>query len=989
MPRTHARKARWAALRGDYAAAGDLYRLEGNLEKALRMYQKGRLHRLAGETALELGDPAVASREFERAGLLLEAAEAALAARDRTRAAQLFLEAGQPHRAARIHEEGGRLSAAAALYEEAGDLLRAAHLFLEARKPDAAARVLQELLRNTPPEGGGRGEIVRLAARLGQIFLASGRPLAAARWFETAGRDEEAAKAWERAHEPAKAVRAWLTAGRPDRAVAVAEVHPPEKLDPALAAEAYRQAGRWAEAAALYLESGNPADAARCLEELGCTAEAAWAHEEAGDLVAAAGSLERAGDLPRAAELYEKAGMWREAARCLEGAGELAVAAERYLEAGDRLRAAELLEKVGDLDRAIEVLQELTRSGDEGAGGDLLLRLGELFERKGLDSLAVEQYEEAIRAEAWPGEARHARWRLARALERLGRFDEAIRVLRDLVARDYGFKEAARLLAALEERAARPGGGAGLGGHPGDRYRPLEELPPDGPGQRWLARDTVMDREVVLRRFPGNLFHDPRDRERFLEEIRRAAHLHHPAIAALHDAGQDGESVWVVEEAVRGESLRDVLAREGALDVPRAVQVVTRLAEALDYSHGLGLLARTISPETVRLAPSGEARLTRFGLLVPAAGPGSGLPRTPPEVLAGEREDPGSDLWSLGMLAFELLAGAPPAELPADGPPPFPAEAAARVPEVLQKVIRGCLEPDRSRRFASARKLLETLHGTSLLPGALLANRYEIRRELGRGGMGTVFEARDLVLDEPVALKVLAGPLDETTEKRFIQEIRLARQINHPNIVRVHTFDRWRDLRFIVMEYIDGIDLRRWVEEHHPIPIGRAIEIVGGIASGLAAAHRLGIVHRDVKPENVLLDREGRPRLVDFGIARKGDVHLTREGLVMGSPAYMAPEQIRGEAADQRADLYALGVLAWFLLVGREPFYSENVAEVLRQQIEDPVPSLRELRPDVPEQVEELLRRVLEKDPARRPQSVFEFLEQLSALRGTVNVVMA
>ncbi len=988
MPRTHARKARWAALRGDYAAAGDLYRLEGDLERALRMYRRGNLHRLAAETALELGDPAAASREFERAGMLHEAAEAALAARDRSRAAQLFLAAGELHRAARIHEEGGRLSAAAALYEEAGDLLRAAHLFLEARKPDAAARVLQALARNSPPESGTRADLARLAGRLGRIFLASGRPLAAARWFETAGRDEDAARAWERAHEPARAVRAWLAAGRPDRAVAVAEVHPPEKLEPALAAEAYRQAGRWAEAAALYLESGNPADAARCLEELGCTAEAAWAHEEAGDLVSAAASLERAGDLARAAELYEKAGMWRDAARCLEGAGRFAVAAERYLQAGERARAAELLEKVGDLDRAIEVLQEQARSEADGTGGELFLRLGELFERKGLDSLAVEQYEEAIRAEAWPGEARDARWRLARALERLGRIDEAIRVLRDLVARDYGFKEAARLLATLEARAARPGREETPGG-PGDRYRVLEELPPDGPGGRYLARDTVMDREVVLRRFPADLFPGPRDRDRFLEEVRRAAHLHHPAIAALHDAGRDGESIFVIEEAIRGESLREVLAREGPLDVPRAVQVITRLAEALDYSHGLGLLARTLSPETVRLSPAGEARVTRFGLLLPLPSGGGALPGTPPEVLAGEREDPGSDLWRLGILAFEMLAGRLPAELPPDAPPDFPPGVAGRIPEVLRKVVRGCLEPDRSRRFASARALLETLHGTSLLPGALLANRYEIRRELGRGGMGTVFEARDLVLEEPVALKVLAGPLDETTERRFIQEIRLARQINHPNIVRVHTFDRWRDLRFIVMEYIDGIDLRHWVEEHHPVPIGRALEIVAGVASGLAAAHRLGIVHRDVKPENVLLDREGRPRLVDFGIARKGDVHLTREGLVMGSPAYMAPEQIRGEAADQRADLYALGVLAWFLLAGREPFCSDNVAEVLRQQIEEPVPSLRGLRADVPAPVEELLGRVLEKDPSRRPGSVFEFLDLLAALRGRLSVVTA
>jgi serine/threonine-protein kinase len=308
---------------------------------------------------------------------------------------------------------------------------------------------------------------------------------------------------------------------------------------------------------------------------------------------------------------------------------------------------------------------------------------------------------------------------------------------------------------------------------------------------------------------------------------------------------------------------------------------------------------------------------------------------------------------------------------------------------VLRRTLAGCLMPDRSERIGSAQKLLEELHGTHLLPGALMANRYEILRELGRGGMGTVFAARDLVLDEPVALKVLAGPLDENQERRFIQEIRLTRQINHPNIVRVHTFERWRELRFIVMEYIDGVDLRRWAEARRPIPLGRALEIVAGVAAGLAAAHRLGIVHRDVKPENVLLDGEGRPRLVDFGIARQGDVHLTREGLVMGSPAYMAPEQIRGQAADQRADLYALGVLTYFLIAGREPFASDNVAQVLQQQVEATPPPLAQFRADVPNAVQRLVERVLAKDPNRRPASVFAFLEELTAARAELTVVTA
>jgi serine/threonine-protein kinase len=338
-----------------------------------------------------------------------------------------------------------------------------------------------------------------------------------------------------------------------------------------------------------------------------------------------------------------------------------------------------------------------------------------------------------------------------------------------------------------------------------------------------------------------------------------------------------------------------------------------------------------------------------------------------------------------------MLYGETPAIPPdtSSEPPQLPESSEVPVPELLRRVISEALAPNRDLRTHSAQRLLEELHGTHLLPGALLANRYEILREIGRGGMGTVFLARDLVLDESVALKVLAGVLDENTEKRFIQEIRLTRQINHPNIVRVHTFEHWRELRFIVLEYIDGPDLRRWADTRHPIPLSRALEIVAGVAAGLAAAHRLGIVHRDVKPENVLLDQEGRPRLVDFGIARQGDVHLTQEGLVMGSPAYMAPEQIRGRAADQRADLYALGIVAYYLIAGEEPFQSENVADILKRQVEEVPRTLAEVRPGVPEPVSKLIARVLDKDPNRRHASVFAFLEELTQVRAQLTVVTA
>ncbi len=986
MARAPSGKAQWAALRGDYAAAGELFRLSGRLDRALEMYQRARQHRPAAEVAAELGEHAVASREYELSGLFLDAAESALRAGDRERAARMFIEAGQARRAAEILEAGGRLSDAAALYDHGGDPLRATQLYLDARLPEKAERTLEAVLRSGTGFQESR-EVPALAARCGQQLLASGLPERAALWYERAGRPADAARAWSRAGRPAAAIESLLAAGAVDRAVELAESTSPGEVDSRLLADAFRAAGRWAEAASLFLEAGQPGSAAECLERLGCLVEAASAHEAAGDFMAAAAVQERTGDTEAAADLYRRHGALHDAARCYRTCGRLAEAAALYEEARDRLSAAEVLEDLGDADRAIQLLQSIPADDDRAVAASL--QLARLLEKKGMDPLAVDHYRRALSAQLPPRQAADTWYLMAANLERNGRFREATQALRRVLALDIHYRDAAARLAALETKS---GQSAGPRTPITDRYRIDGELPQLGPGRTLLAWDSVMARPVMLRRLGPETVPEGPATERVLGDVRRTARLHHPVIAAIHEAGCDDQGVYVVEEHVAGQPLKHLLQHEGPLDVPRAVHLLTQLAEALDYAHGLGLLARTIRPDTVFVTPAGDARIVDFGLALRASeGQSPSAAYRPPEAGRAERMDPSSDLFLLGVLTWEMLFGYPP-PVPAPGqldPPEIPHLPERPLPEVLRRVLSECLTPDRAHRMGSAQKLLEELHGTNLLPGALLANRYEIRRELGRGGMGTVFAARDLVLDEPVALKVLAGPLDESTERRFVQEIRLARQINHPNIVRVHTLERWRELRFIVMEYIDGVDLRRWTAGKQPIPLGKALEILAGVAAGLSAAHRLGIVHRDVKPENVLIDPDARPRLVDFGIARQGDIHLTREGLVMGSPAYMAPEQIRGEAADTRADLYALGVLAYFLIAGREPFASENVAEVLRDQLETPPPPLHALRPGVPAPIEELVARLLAKDPNRRPASIFAFLEELAAVRSGMTVVMA
>src|SRR5262245_47478380 len=214
------------------------------------------------------------------------------------------------------------------------------------------------------------------------------------------------------------------------------------------------------------------------------------------------------------------------------------------------------------------------------------------------------------------------------------------------------------------------------------------------------------------------------------------------------------------------------------------------------------------------------------------------------------------------------------------------------------------------------------------MPNPTKLGRYQIEAKLGQGGMGSVFRAKDPVLDRTVAIKTLGGtfglPSEHRAEflERFQREARAAGRLSHPNIVGVHDLgvDESSDTPFIVMEYVPGVSLATVLKENPALPVSQALEIVEQVGAALDEAHRHGIVHRDIKPANVFLDDRGRVKVGDFGIARLEDSELTQTGVGLGTPGYIAPEVLRGGRADARSDLFALGVLAYALLAGRKPF---------------------------------------------------------------------
>jgi serine/threonine-protein kinase len=253
---------------------------------------------------------------------------------------------------------------------------------------------------------------------------------------------------------------------------------------------------------------------------------------------------------------------------------------------------------------------------------------------------------------------------------------------------------------------------------------------------------------------------------------------------------------------------------------------------------------------------------------------------------------------------------------------------------------------------------------------------------LGQGGMGIVLEAFDPVLDRPVAIKVLAPHFasNPAARKRFAREAQAAAAVVHPHVVPIHSVDSWKGLPYLVMSYVAGPSLQEYIACEGPLPVVEVLRIAAQAAAGLAAAHARGLVHRDVKPANILLEKEtGRVLLTDFGLARTvDDAGLTQSGVIPGTPQYMAPEQARGEAVDHRSDLFSLGSTLYAMCTGRPPFGADTPLAVVRRVCEAAPPPLRSLRPDVPPWLETLIERLLARNPAARFGGTAEVAEILA-----------
>ncbi len=283
---------------------------------------------------------------------------------------------------------------------------------------------------------------------------------------------------------------------------------------------------------------------------------------------------------------------------------------------------------------------------------------------------------------------------------------------------------------------------------------------------------------------------------------------------------------------------------------------------------------------------------------------------------------------------------------------------------------------------------MSTSQQTDPLIGRLVDSRYRVRARIARGGMATVYVATDLRLERRVALKVMHGHLSDDTvfQNRFIQEARSAARLADPHVVNV--FDQGQDgeMAYLVMEYLPGITLRELLREQRRLTLPQTITIMDAILSGLSAAHRAGIVHRDVKPENVLLAEDGRIKIGDFGLARATSANTATGQMLLGTIAYLAPELVTRGTADARSDIYALGIMLYEMLAGEQPYKGEQPMQIAYQHATHSVPRPSVKNPGVPEPLDELVLWATERDPADRPSDAREMLDRLREIEKQLGV---
>jgi tetratricopeptide (TPR) repeat protein/predicted Ser/Thr protein kinase len=704
-----------------------------------------------------------------------------------------------------------------------------------------------------------------------------------------------------------------------------------------LAVQYFSQAREFAKAAEVRRDQLEFEQAAALYEQAGRFESAASLYASRSVWDKAADAYRKAGKMSVAGEMYEKAGRHKEAGDCYMRCEFYRHAAQQFLQVQDWKRAAQAVEKALE-DELNNPASQQDREKQK-ALKKLVLQSAKLHEQAG-------DVESALRVltqgEAWAAGAELAdraglHERAADLYQRAGNVPKAAEALRKLgenaaaaqmlgeYLRDKGDdEEAARLLAE-----------AGDLGSAADLYRKLED---------WKRAGEAYERGGDTAR-AAEMFRLSEDWDRAAVAFERARQYREAAECAAQLGDAQREARYLAQSGAHLAAAR-TLAREGHDE--DSIKLLQQVApDAPDFCEASALLGEIFRKK-------GKHGLAQKKL---------------------EQAIAGAPLSAANAELYYQLAST----LEAQG------QAGAAL-DVYEKILAIDFHfRDVDARLEALRPLAAAKGASSGVPGVTDSKsggprpaRYRIDRELGRGGMGIVYKATDLVLDRPVALKVLPDQLRDNPQalRNFIREAKAAAKMNHPNIVTVYDAGEQDGRTFIAMEYVDGTTLKAIVKQRGPLAPRAIVHVLAQVSEGLAYAHARKIVHRDIKTANLMWTREKKAKIMDFGLAKVVEEVLNHTTLVSGTPYYMSPEQTEGTSVDHRSDLYSLGVTAFELATGSVPFKEGNVPY---HHVHTTPPDPRSLRADLPGPLAELILRCLEKSPEARPQDA---QEMLLALRG-------
>lgn len=551
-----------------------------------------------------------------------------------------------------------------------------------------------------------------------------------------------------------------------------------------------------------------------------------------------------------------------------------------------------------------------------------------------------------------------------------------------------------------------------------ERWAKYEILGVIGPERNAVYRafDTVAGRQVLLRLWKSHADAESAATSsglvKLLKQVQVAQSINHPRVAKTYEAVAEAGVMAVVSELVDGYTLREALS-EGGLTESKALALAAQIAQGLAAAGSVGAVHQCLKQENIVVTSSGDAKIINFGwlptaLLAPRARAGnvaaedaqtedlSDYECLSPEEAQGQPIDARSNVFSFGSILYEMLTGRHP-YMRSTIPDTITAILRERhapmdlaISYDLRAIVERCLAKQPANRFSPTDALvaafddLRTRQGPANRftprPGSLISH-YRILRQIGSGGVATVFEAEDLHLKRRVALKFLRSDLTSEMARRHneIEEARAAAALNHPNICTIYEVDEAAGERFISMALVEGITLHQRIADGILFP-DLACDIAIQICEGLSEAHRKGIVHRDIKSSNIMLAANNQVCITDFGLAdlRKGQEKFKSDSLV-GTVGYMAPEQIRGEIVDARCDLWAVGVVMYEMLTGVLPFRGETPMAVIYATMNDPPqepPSF-----EVPPQLMQIIHKSLEKPVDDRYQTAAEIREDLRVFR--------